>query len=78
MNRSSTERILEAVARATDVEPHEIDPPLQRYIDVDALDHLTSHETSSWTLTFELPGHDVTVTSDGLVFVDGGRRVAWS
>ncbi|WP_176451078.1 hypothetical protein [Halorubrum sp. Ea1] len=31
---------------------------------------MAANEAATWTLTFELPKHDVTVTSDGRVLVD--------
>ena len=30
-----------------------------------------SRTTSTWTLSFEVPDHSVTVTGDGVVLVDG-------
>ena len=62
----------------TGIDSNEIDTPLQEYIDTEAIQLLASHDTASWTLSFELPDHNVTVTSDGLVFVDGAHDEIWA
>jgi hypothetical protein len=41
---------------------------------VGAIEQLASHGTGSWTLSFELPDHTVTITSDGVVLVDERRQ----
>ena len=69
--------IVMAVANAKGIEPDELDISLQEYIDTDAIELLASHHGGSWTLSFELPGHNVTVTSDGLVLVDGTPKETW-
>lgn len=66
-----TNAVVTAVADAKDVDPSELDLVLHEYIDVDALESLSTHEDSSWTLAFELPEHTVTVTNDGVILVDG-------
>lgn len=63
--------LLEALAATEGCEPVELDYALQDHIDVDALDALLAHPTGSWTLSFEVPDHSVTVTGDGVVLVDG-------
>lgn len=70
--------ITEGIADAKGIEPDKLDLSLYEYIDPDAIQQLASHETASWTLSFELPDHNVTVTSDGLVLVDGSREALWA
>jgi len=59
--------ILEVIATEKGVEPTELDFILADYIDPDAIEQLAAHDRASWTLTFELPEHEVTVTSDGTI-----------
>ncbi|WP_170938327.1 MULTISPECIES: HalOD1 output domain-containing protein [unclassified Halorubrum] len=63
-------KIVESVADAEGVEPAELDFTLYEYVEPDAIELLAANEAATWTLTFELPKHDVTVTSDGRVLVD--------
>jgi hypothetical protein len=70
--------ILEAVADEKGIDPEELDFRLTEYIDPDAIARLAAHQTASWTLSFELPDHNVTVTSDGLVLVDGVHKEVWT
>jgi len=69
--------IVRGIAEAEAVAPDELDVTLQRHVDTDAIQLLAAHERSSWTLSFELPNHRVTVTSDGAVLVDGDRTATW-
>lgn len=62
--------ILREIAAADGVEPSDLDFLLQEYIDVDALQKLVDHSGSVWTLSFEVPGHTVTVTSDEVILID--------
>lgn len=78
MTRSPSVDIVEAIANAKGITPQELDPPLHQYIDTDAIRLLESHETASWTLSFELPDHKITVTSEGLILVDGVREGGWA
>ena len=66
--------IVEAVADAKGTDPMELDCPLYEYIDLGAIRQLADRDNTSWTLSFELPDHDVTVTSDGVVQVDETSR----
>ena len=66
--------IVKAVADAKDTDPMELDCPLYEYSDFGAIRQLANRNHTSWTLSFELPEHDVTVTSDGVVQVDETRR----
>jgi hypothetical protein len=78
MPRSPIPEIVDAIADAKGTDPQRMDITLQEHIDADAIQNLADHETATWTLAFELPNHNVTVTSDGLVFVDGVRRHVWN
>ena len=57
--------IIGAVADHRGMDPMEVDTSLQDYIDVDAIEQLMSHDSTSWTLSFELPQTTVTVTGEG-------------
>ncbi len=63
--------IVEALAVSENCDPAELDYALQDHVDVDAIKSLTAHRSDSWTLSFEVPNHSVTVTGDGVVLVDG-------
>ncbi len=67
-------KIVKAVAEAKNTDPMELDFPLYEYIDFGAIRQLSNRDNTSWTLSFELPDHEVTVTSDGVVQVDETRR----
>jgi hypothetical protein len=66
--------IVEAIADAKGIDSTELDVSLQEYIDIEAIELLAAHETASWTLSYQLPNHNVTVTSEGTVIVDGTRK----
>jgi hypothetical protein len=63
--------IVGALAAIEGCDPAELDYALQDHVDVGAIKSLTAHRSDSWTLSFEVPGHSVTVTGDGVVLVDG-------
>lgn len=68
------EEIVETVADNKGVEPTELEIVIADYIDLDAVNHLAEHSNTPWTLSFELPEHDVTVMSDGTVLVGDSRE----
>jgi len=76
MTESLVSDIVGAVAEARGVDPEELDFTLYEYIAADALHQLEAHGESTWTVTFEVPEHQVTVTSQGGVFVDGQQEQA--
>lgn len=78
MHQSPVVSIAEAVADAKGIDLDKLEIPLQEYVDTEAIELLAAHGNASWTLTFELPDHSVTVTSDGLVLVDGAREEVWA
>lgn len=66
--------IVNAVADANGVEPLELDIVLEEYIDVESVRQLMAHESSNWTLSFELPENTVTITGNGYIRVDGDHQ----
>lgn len=74
MGRPIVVEVAEAVANAEGVNSTELGYALEDYISTDALEMLAAHDGSEWTLSFDLPNHEVTITSDGLVLVDGERE----
>lgn len=71
--------VVKAVAAASGREPTEM-PPLQRFVDVEALDALLTHEgarSDGVTASFSYDGHDVVVDGTGairLAVEPGGDR----
>lgn len=72
MDRDLSEEIVEAIADAEDVRFEDLDFVLYDYIDMEAIEHLVDHG-GTWRLSFEVGGHEVTVTDDGSVSVDAVR-----
>lgn len=70
-------RITEAIANSEGVEPAELDIILAKHINIDAVNKLLNNQNSTWTLTFELPEKNVTVTSEGTILVDGNQENSW-
>lgn len=70
MGRELSSQIVQAVADKRGVDPVELDFVLQDYVDADALRLLSEHESSRWSLTFSLPDHEVTVTSQNEIKVE--------
>ena len=68
-----TSDIVAAIADAEDVERSQLDYRLYDYVDPDAIEQLASGPQNSWTLTFSVPDHEVTVTDAGRVVVDEKR-----
>lgn len=62
--------VIEAVADAEQVQPEELDP-LYEYMEPSVLSALASRDDASWKLSFEVEDHEVKVTSEGSLFVDG-------
>jgi hypothetical protein len=65
---SSTEAVVQAVAKAEDADPTEI-PPLYNQIDPDALEKLFQNP-SNGAVTFDYCDYTVTVRSDGAVHLE--------
>lgn len=62
--------ITETIAVAKGVNPRDLDFTFKEFIPEDAIRTLAAQEEAPWTLRFDIPEHVVTVTSDGLIFVD--------
>lgn len=70
--RSVSTVVVEAVAESMGVSPLELDPPLHRVVDPDALDDLFRSDgttTASPRVSFTYAGHEVTVRGRGDVEV---------
>lgn len=63
--------IVQALADADRLELDEVEYTLYEYINPTVLTELADHDSGSWEFTFEVADHDVTLTSDGRLFVDG-------
>lgn len=74
MSTPVVEKIIGAIADAEGTDPSELDMVLYDRVDVDAIRELVDHDGDSWELQFEVPDHNVTVTGDGAVRVDGVQR----
>jgi hypothetical protein len=62
--------VIEAVAEADGMEPTELDM-LHEYIDPSILRKLAEQERAEWSLTFQYSDHQVTVTDQSQILVDG-------
>lgn len=74
MSDCLTAQIVELIAEVERKNPMHLDFVLHDYIDTDALESLMEHDSTSWTLEFNVANHDVLVTGDGRVEVDGNRQ----
>ncbi|MFW5903666.1 MAG: HalOD1 output domain-containing protein [Halolamina sp.] len=63
--------VIEALADADGVSPHDLDYSLYDYVETDALRLLDTSNRTDWTLTFHVPDHEVEVHGDGRILVDG-------
>ena len=70
MTENIENKVVRAVADAKGVEPMELEYALYEYIDIEAIRQLADHENSSWTVSFELPEHNVIITGDGTIEVN--------
>jgi len=70
-NNALTLAVVDALAAAEHCAPQELDYSIHEYVDSDALSALTAMERATWELTFQVPGHEVIVTGDGRIYVDG-------
>jgi hypothetical protein len=62
--------IIKSVAAADNIEPSEL-PNLHEYIDTEILHKLDEQERGKWSFTFQYSDHQITVTHESQVFVDG-------
>lgn len=63
--------LAQAIADAKDADPTDLGYVLEDHIPLDAVRRLATNETTSWTLSFDLPDLTVVLTSDGQIAVDG-------
>lgn len=70
MNNNLATAVLHALAHVEDISPTQLDYTLYHYIEIDALQGLEAHENATWELTFEVPNHEITVTSDDEIIID--------
>lgn len=70
--------VLAAIASAKETEPDDVVVALEDHVSTDALRTLARHQSGVWALSFELPDHEVTVSSDGRITVDGSLEREWT
>ena len=63
------EKIVWAIADARDIEPTELDLTLQNWTDMDSIRQLVEHDSTNWTVQFEIPNYTVTVTGETEILV---------
>lgn len=63
-------RVVKAVAAADGVDIEALDS-LYEHIDPDVLIQLYNQETGVWSFTFQYSDHQVTITHDAKIIVDG-------
>ena len=73
MTEALLKQIAEAIADVESVEPQELDVSIEDHVSTDAIRDLESHDSDSWRLQFETPGHVVEVTGTERILVDGER-----
>ena len=66
--------VIEAVAKADGVDPSEVDFTLSEHMDPDVLTKLEAMENGVWELTFRVSDHQVRISHDGSIFVDGMKH----
>lgn len=62
--------VVEAVADAEGVDPKELES-LYTYIDPGMLEGLIGHKKGEWSFTFQYADHQVSITQDEEISVDG-------
>ena len=73
MKRSISVAIIESVADATGIDPIDLNPPLSKVVDPDALDTIFRADTGELSFTYH--DHRVTVTHTGTVNVTPIDRI---
>lgn len=63
--------IVAALAAAEEVPLTELEYDLGDYINPEALVNLFAVDNGAWEFTFQVPGHELTVTHAGEIFIDG-------
>lgn len=68
--------VIEAVAQADGVDPTEVDFSLSDHIDPTVLEKLGDMDGGVWELTVRVSDHQVRLTHDRAIFVDGTKYEA--
>jgi len=63
--------VVEAIASAEGLEPHELDYSIHEFVATNAIQSLIRSDSERWQLTFEVPGHLVAVDGTGEIRIDG-------
>lgn len=63
--------VVQALATADRLDLDEVEYTLYEYINPAVLTELAAHDGGNWEFTFGIADHEVTLTSDGRLFVDG-------
>lgn len=63
-----------ALAAVEHCDPHELEYALHDHVDTTALQRLGDMTDADWRLRFGVPGHEVSVSSDGRILVDGAHQ----
>lgn len=63
-----------ALAAVERCAPHELEYALHDHVDTTAIERLGSMTDADWSLEFSVPGHEVSVSSDGRILVDGALQ----
>ncbi|QFU84188.1 hypothetical protein GCU68_13045 [Natronorubrum aibiense] len=63
--------MIEALAEADRLDLDEVEYTLYDYINPEILMLLANDAGNTWEFTFAVANHEVTITSDGRLFVDG-------
>ena len=66
-------RVVAAIAEVEGVEPDELEYTLHEHVHTGAIRGLVAGGYEQWELTFQVPGHVVSVRADDGVYVDGER-----
>jgi len=71
---SFTVEIVRALADVEGVEePSELDYKIYDFTDPDALEMLHGKEDSTWEMELEISGHEVYLSSEGTINIDGNK-----
>lgn len=68
--------VIEAIAQSDNQHPSEVEFTLTDYIDPEVLMKLTTMEGGIWEFTFRVSDHQVRLTHNNTIFVDGVKRKA--
>lgn len=77
MYEALTSQIIAAIADRKGVEPDDLGIVLAEHVNVEAVEQLAKHDSSTWRVKFELPKHLVTVKSNGDILVDDQLQKNW-